>query len=378
MKKKSKKSAVVLSEARLKPDGGLIRLPLVLHRTFERSDEGEPTYYVIQDGKLLKLEGVEIAAWIESLDASTTVRLTSMSTYMNVLFGLKDRGVKLLHCNWHKTGIEKGLSPDKIAMAFAGLDESLFTEFKPRKDLLTLKKYCAVRAAVMQYRIAAGQKIMEETRSLGLKDDDKPDFLQSAEEELAADVKLTETPLEKEISNLAKKIPECVLLNGILAVSNKSWMTSAVVMGHLQNIDRFATISKLWHYAGFHVVNGRCAKRSKGQVQTWNGELRTALWKWADSMLKTKNPVWRPVYETYLKEEDARHPAVCSKETCGGGSRTGHIGARARRRVIKDVLKELFIAVRGGYRPDISVQVQPTEKPLQTATQVSAKSASGD
>jgi hypothetical protein len=268
------------------------------------------------------------------------------------------------------------LKADKIALAFATLDSSVFSEFKPRRDLLTLRKLVNIRAAVMAYRIAAGQKIIEETRSLGFTDDTMPPFIQAEKDRLKQDVKETETPLEKEISKLAATIPECVLLNKILAISDKSWLTSATVMGYLQSIDRFATISKVWHYSGFHVVNGHAAKRTRGESSTWNPDLRTALWKWADSMLKTKNPVWRPVYDQYLKEEDARHPAICSPKTCGGHSRTGHIGARARRRVIKDVLKELFIAVRGGYAPSITVQLQ-TDKAVGFADNLS-EAASGD
>src|ERR1700675_1019089 len=100
-----------------------------------------------------------------------------MSTYLPILMWLKYPGITLDHAHWHRTGTKKGLKPADIALAFAALDASIFQEFKPRRDMITLRKLIAIRAAVMAYRIAAGQKLVEETRSLGFTDDTMPPFI---------------------------------------------------------------------------------------------------------------------------------------------------------------------------------------------------------
>lgn len=223
--------------------------PLVLHRTYDPEQRGNAIYYVADNGVVSKLAGTKIAAWIDSLDATRTVRLTSLATHVGALMSLHEQGVKLVSTHWHDTKIEKGLEPEAIALAFETLPNEIFKPFVPLADLLKLRAMIGIRDAIVRYRIAAGQKITEDSRAMGFGDDNKPAFWVAAEEEQAEDIKRTETPIEKEIAALAKTIPECIALNQILGVAN-AWGTAAAVLAHVQDVDRFATVSKLWRYAG--------------------------------------------------------------------------------------------------------------------------------
>jgi len=313
---------------------------IVLHRTFEGERKGDATYYVVEDGKTQTYTGVKIDLWLSSLDFSCNVRITSLSTYLPVLIELRDRGVKISSCHWHDTGIQKGLDPQAIAEAFAALPDDIFKPFTLREDLYKLRSMIALRSAVMKFRIAACQKILEQRRSLGFSDDAAvPEWFSSAEKENNNDVRKAEKPIERDIKKLAKTIPECIQLNAILDVKD-GWLTSASAVALIGDVHRFATVSKLWHYAGFHVVNGKAAKRAKGSVVTWNPELRCTLWKWADSMIKHRENIWRSIYDGYLAEELKVHGEKCKCETS-----QGHSGARARRRVIKNVLREYWLQI---------------------------------
>ena len=315
---------------------------IVLHRTFDATPEtkGDPIFYIGDETGVHKLVGKQIAKWGKSLNTNITVRITNMSGFIPMYNELKLTGAKFVTVHWHKTGIAKGLSPEEIVKAFQAVSDEMFSSVLIRADIEELKQMIAARYAVLDFRRAAGLKFVAVKRSLGLGDDDvAPAWLQSELDNLSAEVKETEGPLDKALTRLAKSIPECILLNEIMGISDKSWMTAASIVAYVGDINRFGSVSSLWHYAGEHVVNGKAPKRTKGQAQTWNPKLRTALWAWSDSMLKTKNPIWRKVYDEYRAEEMAvhaqKHPDCKTVE--------GHCGARARRRVRKDVLKEFYI-----------------------------------
>lgn len=111
----------------------------VLHRTFEgdtttESSATSAVYYIADSKGVKRLEGTKVDKWLAALKPGTTVKLTSLSQANAILIGLKNQGVRLLTCHWHKTGIAKGLEPLQIAERFAALPDALFTEFVPRED----------------------------------------------------------------------------------------------------------------------------------------------------------------------------------------------------------------------------------------------------
>lgn len=322
---------------------------LSLHKTFDKTTEtkGDPIYYVGSPEGVKKLVGTKIDKFLDNLDAGSTIRITNTSTNVPLILELQSKGINVVSAHWHATGLDKGLDAEQIAEGFAALSEDVFSPVMVREDLYRLKAMIAARYAEVDFRRAWQLKQSAIKRSLGLGDKDElPSFLKGQDDAIKQSQKEIEHPLEKEITQFAKGIPECILLQEILNVAN-GWMTSASVAAYIGEPTRFYSVASVWHYAGYHVVDGKAPKRAAGKAMTWNPKLRTALWSWSDSMLKTMNPKWRPVYDAYRADELAchaqKHPDCKTVE--------GHCGARARRRVVKEVLKEFYLrATEGGSR----------------------------
>jgi len=320
---------------------------LALHRNFEKDTKGDPIFVIAEDGTEIKhLSGVKIAKFINGLDETVTLRITSQAYFVPILKDMQERGVRLQYCHWHKSGLAKGLSAEEIAAGYLELDASLFLPIKLNPKICDLRDFIAARFSLVDMRRSAQLKLHALARSRGYAkadDDNAPDWLQAAFAEVVAEGNAKEHPLEQRIAKLSKTIPECVLLNQILGISDNSWMTSATIMAYLGDLGRFTQVQSLRHYCGYHVAEGKAPKREKGKNISWNPKVRTALWSWSDSMLKTKNPIWRPVYDEYLAIEKAQHLQICPN--CK--TPDGHSGARARRKVVQQVLKKFFLAANG-------------------------------
>lgn len=119
------------------------------------------------------------------------------------------------------------------------------------------------------------------------------------------------------------------------------------------DIARFDTVSKLWAYAGLHVIDGKAPKLERGKRANWNSTLRTLCWKLGESFVKAgKGEEWegqyRALYDSYKARDRAKHP---EKVDSGRKSRKGkviwmytdgHIHARAKRYAVKILLSHLW------------------------------------
>lgn len=335
-------------------------MQITIHKTF--SDDGEPLYFVAQPSGVTELTDAALTKLLATMTPSeTTIRITNISTAFMLVKRLREQGFMVVSCHWHATGIAKNLDAGEITRAFDALDAAMMTPVILRDDIFQLRQMIAARYAVLDFRRASQLKLKAIARTLGLTDntDEWPAYLEAARREADEDKKSLENPITKAINTQAAAIPECVMLNEILGIKGKaSWMTSASVVAYVGDVTRFATVSKLWKFAGWDVSEGKASKRAKGQVLSCNPKLKTALWSWCDSMLKTGNVKWRPVYDAARDAEILIHEAKCSR--CAGlKSATdaqkekkrlaiqSHAGARARRKVIKSVLREYFVKVRG-------------------------------
>jgi len=78
----------------------------------------------------------------------------------------------------------------------------------------------------------------------------------------------------------------------------------------INDIQRFATVSKLWKYCGQDVVNGEAPRRKRGQKITWNPFLRMTMHKVTDSFIK-QNPEksqYRRLYDEAKEYYQAKFP----------------------------------------------------------------------
>jgi hypothetical protein len=155
--------------------------------------------------------------------------------------------------------------------------------------------------------------------------------------------------------------------------------------------DRPRTVSELWAYCGFHVINtpgshssndahwrtaagptcypdsqrrtgpqcanavGVAPKRQRGQKSNWNEDARKRAWLIAASCVKQPaGTPYRDIYDqTREKYAEATHSADCVR--CGPSGKpapagsplsAGHQHARAMRAIAKAVLKELWLEAK--------------------------------
>ena len=112
----------------------------------------------------------------------------------------------------------------------------------------------------------------------------------------------------------------------------------------------FSTVSKLWKYAGLHVVDGHAPRRARGTVLDWNCELRTMCWRLSRSLIRARGVYYRE----YLKAKEgylARFKGKVVKSKKGvkvpeGCISLKHLDNMAGRKMIKLWLAHLWEVTR--------------------------------
>jgi len=154
--------------------------------------------------------------------------------------------------------------------------------------------------------------------------------------------------------------------------------------------------SSFWKFCGMHVVDSKAPKRVKGKKLGFNVKMRTLIWKVADSFIKHRTPFYRDIYdETKVKEAnklgnpDVNGPKACplypdncdayrritakSERTMKGPKKlpcAKHIDYRARRRMVKRFLADLWAAWR-------SLEGLPVTEPYAIAILKHSKGSDG-
>lgn len=114
--------------------------------------------------------------------------------------------------------------------------------------------------------------------------------------------------------------------------------------------DRPRTVSELWSYSGYAVIDGEAPRRRKGVQGNWSEEARMRARLVSESCIKQTSGSYRKVYD------DARtqYASVIHKKDCvrcgpsgnpakiGSPLSLGHQHARALRRVSKEILKDMW------------------------------------
>ena len=85
---------------------------------------------------------------------------------------------------------------------------------------------------------------------------------------------------------------------------------SGLLVANIGNATKYATVSKLWAYAGLHVIDGKAVRRAKGERANWNAELKTTCWKIAASFVKIGDSPYRLVYTHYKQRIVEREMAA--------------------------------------------------------------------
>jgi len=167
--------------------------------------------------------------------------------------------------------------------------------------------------------------------------------------------------VEAEIKDLVIRHPAWPWLSQVKGVGPEN---AGKLIAFIGDIARFATVSKLWKYAGYNVEEGRAPRKAKGEKTTWNQDLRAMCWRLGVSLIQASGAYYR--YYLEVKEEyRRRYRGSIVSARKGNAAPPGkvtakHIHNMALRRMIKLFLSHLWekwrqaegLPVRGPYAVD--------------------------
>lgn len=162
-----------------------------------------------------------------------------------------------------------------------------------------------------------------------------------------------ENALGKDVALLCK---EWDLWPWLKSVKGCGPAMSGVLLAEIGDPGRFGTVSKLWAFCGLHVIDGRAARRAKGERANWNNFLKTKLLGViAPCFLKASSP-YREHYDNMrhrleslpcsMTPEQHRKGATADK-LLPNGCTNGHMHNKAMRYMAKMFLLDLYVTWNG-------------------------------
>lgn len=115
--------------------------------------------------------------------------------------------------------------------------------------------------------------------------------------------KSIENDLDNDIVLLCEGIP---IVDHLIALKGISYTLAAKLVAMIDPA-RAPTISSLWRYAGFGVVDGHREKSVKGEKRHYNGRLKTACYLIGTSFLRCNSP-YRSEYDKAREKYEGAHP----------------------------------------------------------------------
>lgn len=120
---------------------------------------------------------------------------------------------------------------------------------------------------------------------------------------------------------------------------------AAQLLAQIDDIGKFDTISKLWRFCGWAVIDGKIDRCKKGEKAPYNRRLKSICWLIADQFIKQQTPIYVDVYYAEKERQHHLHPEKIKVD----GKwlyNDGHLHHRAMRKAIKLFLSHLWVKWR--------------------------------
>ena len=120
---------------------------------------------------------------------------------------------------------------------------------------------------------------------------------------------------------------------------------AAQLLALIDDIALCDTVSALWRYAGFAVIDGKAERNVKGCKAAYNAKLKATCYNIAMSFLKARTPIYADIYYAEKERQRRLHP---EPEKVDGHTvfSNAHIHNRAWRKMIKIFLQNLWVVWR--------------------------------
>lgn len=196
-----------------------------------------------------------------------------------------------------------------------------------REEKTELRILVDMRQSFQKMRVGMNGRVSAVSR--GVDDADKVQYqrLRTWEERMDG----VEKQLDADIREMAKDLE---IVKSMCKVKGVGFILAAKVVA-LIDIERAETVSDLWRYAGYSVVDGKRERNKKGEKSHYNSRLKTACWLVAGSFLKSRSP-YRQIYDSAREYYTANRPDWTE----------GHRHNAAMGRMIKVWLQHLWLTWR--------------------------------
>ena len=125
---------------------------------------------------------------------------------------------------------------------------------------------------------------------------------------------------------------------------------AAQVLAQIDDIGKFATVSKLWRFAGQAVIDGKAERTKQGEKSSANLKLKSICWLIGDQFIKQQTPIYVDIY--YSEKERIRRDCPEPIPNPDENSRwptintDSHVHRKARRKMVKIFLSHLWLIWR--------------------------------
>lgn len=137
---------------------------------------------------------------------------------------------------------------------------------------------------------------------------------------------------------------------------------AAKLLAQVDDITRFDTVSKLWRFCGYAVVEGKAEKNKAGEISHFNRKLKAICFVIADQFIRQQTPYYADIYYAEKARQRELHPEKVTKPEGGVIYTDNHVHYRAWRKMIKEFLKDFWVAWRIADGLAVPVQMMVKQK----------------
>ena len=120
---------------------------------------------------------------------------------------------------------------------------------------------------------------------------------------------------------------------------------AAQVLAQIDDITSFSTVSKLWRFSGYAVIDGQAERNKKGEKSHFNRRLKSTCWLVGQQFIRQQTPGY---VDLYYSEKDRQRKIHPEKIKVDGKWKynDGHLHNMAQRKMVKIFLQHLWLTWR--------------------------------
>lgn len=120
---------------------------------------------------------------------------------------------------------------------------------------------------------------------------------------------------------------------------------AAQLLAQIDDIGKFDTVSKLWRFAGYAVIDGKREYNTDGDKSHYNRRLKSIVYLIVEQFIRQQTPLYADIYYTEKARLRRLHPEAI-KDNGHTQYNDGHLHAMAMRKTGKIFLQHLWVQWR--------------------------------